>query len=158
MVGRDTLERSEWFLFSAPFRFKLSKRVLVHCKPGIIHLWCPPSHSIPWSGYRSFLLQTQKLSIGSSALHPASGIQYIRRLDTLVVTLFDGSFHVVHNISNDPSMTPGNPEVPVTSERLSMVVRSTFVQSEQHAEFSDVNRITGLMSYDGSATLFWIQE
>ncbi|RDB16625.1 hypothetical protein Hypma_002848 [Hypsizygus marmoreus] len=133
-------------------------RVLVHCKPGTVHLWCPSFPDIGWSGSRSFRLRTQKLSTGSSSLHPASGIQYIRRLDILILTLFDGSFHVLHNFSVEPTMSPTANETPVTGKRLSRAIRSAFVQSERDVDFTDVNRITGITSYDGSAAFIWIQE
>ncbi|TFK36254.1 transcription factor IIIC subunit delta N-term-domain-containing protein [Crucibulum laeve] len=77
-------------------------QILVHCKPGILNLWSAPEDGW-WSGYRSFLLQNQKISSGSSPLHPASGISYEHRSDRLILTLCDGSFHVVQNFSRDPS-------------------------------------------------------
>lgn len=124
----------------------------------MLNLWCPPYPTLGWSGYRSFQLKTQKLSAGSSSLHPASAIQYIRRLDALVVTLFDGSFHVLHRLSTDPSLSPGSSEDLVISERISQAVRSVFVRSEQNVDFGAMNRITGLASYDGCATFIWLQE
>lgn len=132
------------------------QRILVHCKPSVVYLW---TSSSGWSGYRSFVLKTQKLSTGSSSFHPASGLQYIRRMDKLIITLFDGSFHIIHNFSVEPSMTPLNSDDLVTSERLSLTIRSAFVQSEQgETDHSDVNRITGLASYDGSASFVWLHE
>ena len=136
----------------------LYQRVLVHCKPGILHLWCEPSPYLGWSGYHSFRLPTFKLSTGSSSFHPASGLQYIRRKDVLILTLFDGSFHVIHNFSWEPSFVPAAGAEFLTSERLSITIRSAFRQAEQNVRYDDVNRITGLESYDGSATFFWIQE
>lgn len=128
----------------------------MHCKPGVVYLW---SLSSGWTGYRSFMLKTQKLSTGSSSFHTTSGIQYIRRLDKLILTLSDGSFHVIHNFSTEPSITPLTSDDPVTSERLSLTIRSAFVQSEQgDVDYSDVNRITGLASYDASASFIWLHE
>ncbi|GLB40900.1 putative transcription factor IIIC subunit delta N-term [Lyophyllum shimeji] len=133
-------------------------RILVHCKPGLLHVWAPPSPNVSWSGYRTFRLQRQRISTDSSSLHPASGIQYIRRLDALVLTLYDGSFHVFHNLSTEPSIISATGDGAVTSESLSKAVRSVFIQSELNVDFSTMNRITGLASYDGSATFIWIQE
>lgn len=79
-------------------------------------------------------------------------------MDILIITISDGSFHVVHNVTIDPSMEPPNTEQLVTSERLSTAVRAVFTQSGQDVDFSDVNRITGIMPYDGCATFIWIQE
>ncbi|KAG6898898.1 hypothetical protein C0993_003000 [Termitomyces sp. T159_Od127] len=134
------------------------KCILVCCKPGKVHLWCHSSSQLGWSGPRSYRLKTQKISVGSSALHPASGIQYISRQDILVLTLFDGSFHVIYNLSSEPTMIPQSDDIVVTSENLSQAVRSVFVQTENDVDFGDMNRITGLTSYDGSATFIWIQE
>ncbi|KAG6909755.1 hypothetical protein DXG01_015471 [Tephrocybe rancida] len=133
-------------------------RVLVHCKPGRLNIWCHPTPDLGWSGFRSFRLQTQKLSVGSSSLHPASSIQYVVPEDIIILTLFDGSFHVVYDISGEPTMTPPTDDTLVSSESLSQAVRSVFVQSEQDVDTGDMNRITGLASYDSSSTFIWIQE
>ncbi|KAF9465990.1 putative zinc-finger of transcription factor IIIC complex-domain-containing protein [Collybia nuda] len=133
-----------------------NNQILVHCKPGIIYLW---SLSSRWSGYRSFLLKNQKISIGSSSFHTASGIQYTQRTDKLILTLVDGSFYVIHDLSTEPSLVPSTMDDPITSEKLSMTIRSAFVQSEQgEVEYSDVNRITGVTSYDSSASFIWLHE
>ncbi|KAF5383669.1 hypothetical protein D9615_003787 [Tricholomella constricta] len=58
----------------------------------------------------------------------------------------------------DPSIALASTDSPVTSQSLSNASRSVFIQSEEGAEFSDMNRITGLASYDGSSTFIWIQE
>ncbi|KAG6864726.1 hypothetical protein C0991_007644 [Blastosporella zonata] len=78
--------------------------------------------------------------------------------DIIVLTLFDGSFHVVYNVSGEPTMTPPTEDTLVTSEKLSRTVRSVFARSEQDVDYGDMNRITGLTSYDGSSTFIWIQE
>ncbi|KAG5724095.1 Profilin-2, partial [Termitomyces sp. T112] len=134
------------------------RRVLVYCKPGKVFLWCHSSSNLGWSGSLSYRLKTQKLSVGSSSLHPASGIQYIARQDLLILTLFDGSFHVIYNLSGEPTMTPPMNDTLVTSEKLSQAVRSVFVQTENDVDSCDMNRVTGLTSYDGSSTFIWVQE
>ncbi|KAG6844758.1 hypothetical protein H0H87_003981 [Tephrocybe sp. NHM501043] len=55
-------------------------------------------------------------------------------------------------------MTPPTVDTLVTSEKLSRAVRSVFVRSEHDVDFKDMNRITGLASYDGSSTFIWIQD
>ncbi|KAG6824460.1 hypothetical protein H0H93_002012, partial [Arthromyces matolae] len=132
-------------------------RILVHCKPGRVFLWCETSSDIGWSGSRSFTLETQKLSVGSSSLHPPSGIQYIPRKDLLVLTLFDGSFHIIYNFSSEPSLTPPSSDDLVTSESLSRAVRAVFSQAEDDVDFDVMNRITGFTSYDGFGTFIWVQ-
>lgn len=105
------------------------------------------------------LLRTQKLSVGSSSLHPTSGIHYIRSEDVLVLSLFDGSFHVLHNVSSDPSWTSTIPNYSLTSEKLSAASRSVFSEVEQgEISYSDVNRICGMIPYDSSATILWVHE
>ncbi|KAG6827225.1 hypothetical protein H0H92_012724 [Tricholoma furcatifolium] len=131
---------------------------LVYCKAGMLYLWRHSTPDLGWSGLHSFRLKTQKLSVGSSSLHPASGIQYVARHDILILTLFDGSFHVVYNLLGEPTMTPPAGDNLATTEALSRAARSVFVQSEQEVDFGDMNRITGLTSYDGYSTFIWLQE
>lgn len=123
----------------------------------MLHLWCPETSTIDWHGTRSFRLQTLKLSVGSSAFHVPSGIQYVSQWNILILTLSDGSFHVIHDLLNEPSMK--SPEdMPLTSKSLSVAIRNAFIQTEQGADFQVVNRITGVTSYDNSATLIWVHE
>ena len=137
--------------------------VLVHCKPGVVHLWSaiPLASSVPlaWSGSRAILLQTQRVSVGSSSLYPVSGMVYIRSSDALMLCLFDGSFHAIHSLAIDPSYSPPDPSSPLTCEKLSATSRSIFSQAEMRdIRSTDVNRTMGMMSYDGSSTLVWAHE
>jgi hypothetical protein len=77
-------------------------------------------------------------------------------MDALILALFDGSFHVAHNFSREPSFVPAAGAKFLSSERLSTTIKSAFSQVEHNVRYDDVNRITGLESYDGSATFFWI--
>lgn len=105
------------------------------------------------------LLETQKNSIGSSSLYPVSGMTYIRSSDALVLCLFDGSFHVIHGISIDPSYFPSSPSSPLTGTNLSATVRSIFSQVEMgDIRSTDVNRTSGMMPYDNSSTVVWVHE
>lgn len=124
----------------------------------MVHLWSPPDPLGRWSGYRRLVLQNQKLSVGSSSFHPVSGIHYVHHEDALIISLFDGSFHVVHNISHEPSWSP-QLNASFTSESLSQVSRSVFIRAERRAMGNaDMNRISGMVSYDGSATVIWLHE
>lgn len=110
-------------------------------------------------------LKTQRTSAASSSLTPVVGVTQIRRLDALIVTLFDGSFHIVHDVSTLPILgeelmdldegTVGKP----TSESISRAARQAFVKAEggtvQHA---DANRTSGTASFDGLGTVSWVHE
>ncbi len=121
-------------------------------------LWSAPSVSSAWSGSRALLLQTQKRSVGSSALSPSSGISYIPDRDISVISLSDGSFHVIHSLSANPSLVPP-PSEGVSSETLSAASRALFARAEpEKATLKDVDRINGMTSYDGRSTFVWTYE
>ena len=110
-------------------------------------------------------LQTQKISRDSSALHPVSGVSYLSKFDALVVTLFDGSFHVVRNFSSAPEIVPSVTAGPgecsgrLTSETLSRVSRTVFEHAEKgNVDKSMTNRIYASSSYDGDAVFLWAYE
>lgn len=107
-------------------------------------------------------LQTQKISRDSSALHPVSGVSYLPKFDALVVTLFDGSFHVVQNFSSAPeivsSVTAASGPGGLTSEALSRMSRTVFEHAEKGVDKSTTNRIYASSSYDGDAVFLWAYE
>ncbi|KAF8835955.1 hypothetical protein BDN67DRAFT_912054 [Paxillus ammoniavirescens] len=133
--------------------------ILVYSKPGTIYLWSSPSSPVYWHGDRVLPIRAQKLSIGSSAFSSVSGFSYVKQSDLLVVALFDGSLHVIHNISTEPSWTPTASDDHLTSEALSQTFRAFFAEATPAGvEFMDVNRTSGLVSYDSHSTLAWIYE
>jgi general transcription factor 3C polypeptide 4 len=170
-MGRRSWKKREHIspIIAHPHNFCL-QRILVHCKPGIVHLWSPATMtpSASWSGHRVLRLQTQRLDVGSSCLHPASGVHYVRRSDVLVVCLFDGSFHVIRDFSREPAWSSSTSTAPtgdvkdalLTTEALSGVSRSLFVQAERRGELpsTEVNRISGMMGFDGAGTVLWLHE
>ncbi|KAJ7574378.1 transcription factor IIIC subunit delta N-term-domain-containing protein [Mycena floridula] len=132
--------------------------ILVKCSPGILDFWSDMSPNC-WSGHRSLSLTTENCSVGSSALQPVSGLYYIRSEDALVVSLFDGSVHVVHELSVEPSWTPSVAKDDLMSRRLSQLSRSVFVQaSERSVSYRDANRVSGLVSGDDCGVVFWAQD
>ncbi|KAF4586205.1 hypothetical protein EYR38_010479 [Pleurotus pulmonarius] len=134
--------------------------ILVFGSPGVLHLWSPlnGSDSSNWVGLRSLKLTTQRTSVGSSALYPPSGIQYLRQWDILLISLFDGSIHVVHNITRGPTWgPPTNDNTNLTTEHTSKLVRSIFEAYEPNSTFEDVGRIGGMSCYDSSAVV-WVHE
>ncbi|KAI0794108.1 transcription factor IIIC subunit delta N-term-domain-containing protein [Fomes fomentarius] len=132
--------------------------ILMFHKPGILHLWSLPSVSSAWSGSRAFALRTQKRSVASSVLSPASGFCYVRCRDMAVISLSDGSFHVIHKLSTHPSTEPPPAEA-IQSEILSASSRSVFVRAEpEKVSFKDVDRINGMVTYDGCSMFMWTYE
>jgi len=114
-----------------------------------------PLDSTGWSGSRVLFLETQKIHKSSSAFHPVVGLNYILLQDILLVTLTDGSFHVVQNISSDPSWSNGR----INSQQTSKAVRSAFVESQHgNVNLVDMNKIIGVSLFDNSSTVIWAQE
>ncbi|KAF7421080.1 hypothetical protein PC9H_011600 [Pleurotus ostreatus] len=134
--------------------------ILVFGSPGVLHLWSPlnRSDSSDWVGLRSLKLTTQRMSVGSSALYPPSGIQYLGRWDILLISLFDGSAHIVHNITGGPSWDPPAEDcTSLATGHTSKLVRSIFEAYEPNSTFEDVGRICGMCCYDSSAAV-WVHE
>lgn len=74
-----------------------------------------------------------------------------------VLSLSDGSFHVVHGISVEPTLDC-SPES-VSSDGLSAVSRDVFLQTEQNKmTFQDVDQVNGMTTYDDRSTFMWIYE
>lgn len=134
--------------------------VLVRAIPGLISLWSAGSSTLGWSGHRSLRLCTQKLSVGSSSLHPVSGLHYMKQDDVLLVSLFDGSVHVIHSVTEEPTLSDVSRSLDdLTSRGLSDILRSTFVRTErQKISKRDVNRVSGMIPYDDCSVALWVQE
>ncbi|KAJ7780218.1 transcription factor IIIC subunit delta N-term-domain-containing protein [Mycena maculata] len=131
--------------------------VLVRATPGVISLWSGGSTTLNWSGTRFLRLCTQKLSVGSSSLHPVSGLHYVRQEDALLVSLFDGTVHVIHSLIEEPTLSDVSHDL--TSKRLSDILRSNFTRTErQDISKRDVNRVSGLIPYDDFSVALWVQE
>lgn len=79
----------------------------------------------------------------------------------LIVSLADGSFHLVSHLSTGPvldSSTPG-PQASLTAATISANARSAFIRLEDgNINRVDVNRIDGMTSYDDGSTFAWIHE
>ena len=104
-------------------------------------------------------MRTQKRSAGSSALSPVSGMTYIPQCDTCVITLSDGSLHAVHRLSVDPSLDPLPSEERYSSAALSMTSRAVFARVEaEKVIHKDVDRISGMTTYDSVSTFAWTYE
>lgn len=137
------------------------RMILVRCRPGAIDLWRNQS-VCSWSGIRTLTICPHVLSVGSSELHPVTGIVYVLQEDILLVSLFDGTMRVIHKVFVDPQWSSESPSS-LNSQCLSEAVRRIFVGTMQGIEQeevtnNDVNRISGLISFDGCATLLWTQQ
>ena len=133
-------------------------------------MWSPSSNNFPttdgWTGYRLLLIKSQKISIDSSTFHHVTGILYLENQDALVITLFDGSFHVIRDLSRDPQWTSisdiqsHDDEVDygtLTSENLSKVSRTLFVKAEKgNVDRRDMVRINGVAPYDDVSCFLWM--
>ena len=97
-----------------------------------------------------------------------TGISYLQNQDVLLITLFDGSFHVICDLCRDPrwaSTSEIQNEVsavdygPLTSENLSKMSRSIFVKAEkENVDRRDMVRINGVTPYDDSSCFSWVYE
>lgn len=136
--------------------------ILVVFKPGVVHLWPAlllAAIGSTWDAPRTIYLQTQKTSVGSSALLPVSGTFYEPKDDSLIISLYDGSFHVIHGLSNDPTYNSKRSSRRISTDTLSNTARVLFMRAEaREIQKTDANRTSGMMSYDQSSTVLWVHE
>lgn len=86
--------------------------------------------------------------------------------DSLIIGLFDGSFHVVQNVSdvptlhrNDQTKQIENEQFVLSSTNLSHAARGIFNSVEDGSmQFTDVNRMNGATSFDSFGTMTWLHE
>lgn len=75
--------------------------------------------------------------------------------DAVTLTLFDGSMHIIHSVTNNPSWNGSS----ITTQALSDAVRAIFVRSESETiQDMDDNHISGMAPYDSMGSLVWIHE
>ncbi|CAA7270424.1 unnamed protein product [Cyclocybe aegerita] len=160
--------------------------ILVSSNPGLIKLWSassPTSTSTSepqntyWTGQHTLRLQTQRTSLDSSAFHPLSGLCYLQSSDTLIMSLWDGSFHAIREFGFAGDGGPkwgsrkdteaateamdGEINAPgLTCEGLSAVARTMFERSEKESGINklDMVRVAGMMGYDGAGVMGWVYE
>nr|GAT56547.1 predicted protein [Mycena chlorophos] len=148
--------------------------VVVRATPGVISLWSGSSagSKLGWAGHRYIRLTTQNFTVGSSSLHSVSGLNYIVQEDALLVSLSDGTMHIIESLKTEPrladaSRVEGHTGTGTfTSEGVSRLVRTAFKRTDRPVVASaagsraDVNRVSGFVPFDGatSAVGLWIQE
>jgi hypothetical protein len=79
------------------------------------------------------------------------------------MSLIDGSFHVIYDISSAPTTKPLvglTKKQPIfSSSDLSSISRGVFVQVEGGAiSHSEMNRINGMVSFGGFPIVCWAHE
>ena len=135
---------------------------MVLLRPGIVQLWNEQNDRGVWSGLRSFQLSMQDISSGSSMFYPPSGLIYSPERDAVVLSLFDGSFHVIYNVSSSPTVTPPTEDTEqdkLTSSNLSSMSRKVSEQVEGGALLHvEMNRISGMVAFAGFPIVCWTQE
>ena len=105
----------------------------------------------------------------SSAYHQVTGISYLQNQDILLITLFDGSFHVICDLCCDPRWASTTSVIQnddseihyesLTSENLSKMSRSIFVKAEKgNVDRRDMVKINGVTSYDDASCFSWVYE
>ncbi|KAH9074878.1 transcription factor IIIC subunit delta N-term-domain-containing protein [Lactarius deliciosus] len=138
------------------------KPIVVLLRPGIVQLWNEQNDRGAWSGLRSFQLRRQAISSGSSMVYPPSGLIYSSERDAVVLSLFDGSFHIIYNVSSSPAVTlpiEATEQDKLTSSYLSSMSRKVFVQVEGGAvPRVEMNRISGMVSFAGFPIVCWAHE
>ncbi len=143
-------------------KLRSSQPVVVILRPGVVQLWAETCDRGSWSGLRSFSLSRSGISSGSSMLYPPSGLVYSPEHDLLVMSLIDGSFHVIYDISSAPTTKPpvGLTKQPgFSSSDLSSISRRIFIQVEGGLMSpGEINRVNGLVSFGGFPIVTWAHE
>ncbi|KAH8104064.1 putative zinc-finger of transcription factor IIIC complex-domain-containing protein [Cristinia sonorae] len=135
-------------------------RFLLLSSPGQLHLWSSAGEASAWRGRRVMTLRTIKNSVGSTFLAPLTGVSYKPRHDALVLSLADGSLHVVSHLSTDPKLSPSEFHAGISAEALSAVTHSVFlkVEERQSSDRIGVAKIGGMISFDNNSTHAWVIE
>ena len=103
-------------------------------------------------------LQNQKTSRNSSELHPCCGIEYNNENDSVVVTIADGSLHVIGDLAVQPKYL-NSAESGLSSHGLSTLARNLFVKSEGRGVTDTVTgKISGMTSICNGSILLWVFE
>ena len=127
--------------------------------PGEVHIWSYETALPAPSSCYTVSLQTQRLSNGSTCYAPVSGITYDSSYDTLIISLADGSFHLVFHLSTGPVLGNPDSQEDFVSGSLTAHARLAFARLEEGGVGRvDVNRIDGMVSYDGGSTYVWMHE
>ena len=116
----------------------------------------PSGLPLGWDGRRRLILGLQPVSSSSTPFAAVSGFLYYVQHDALMVSLFDGSIHMIHCVSSSPSLDTFHQGL--SSENLTDRVRTVFTHAEGKASFADANRTSCVLDYDGTGAIAWLHE
>lgn len=143
--------------FACPQVAYPTQSILAYTRSGIVCLQTFHSElPLGWAGTRVLELKLQPLSSSSTPYVANSGFVYYEQRNALMVCLYDGSFHMIHDVSTCPSIYPLDRSL--SSEELTRRARSVFAVSEGEVSFSDANRTSGICDYDETGTVMWLHE
>ena len=124
----------------------------------------PSSKARNWTGQRVLELPNIKISTGSSRLAPAAGLLHLPTRDALLVSLSDGSIHVICNLSTSPAIQTTNGVDHFDSTSLSSNARAVFIRQQAQQNFGkdvtvqDANRMTGSVTFGAEGHLMILTE
>lgn len=94
--------------------------------------------------------------------YPPSGLIYSSERDAVVLSLYDGSFHVIYSVSSSPTVTPpteASEQDTLAPSNLSLMAQKVFVQVEGNTlPHVEMNRISGMVSFAGFPVVCWTHE
>jgi hypothetical protein len=106
----------------------------------------------------------------SDQTKPNSGIIHLVQYDTIVVSLIDGSYHCIFNVSNQPTTNPPA-HTSNSSQELTRNARSIFLVTEEKETpkpkdgseppklyRNHVAKTTGAVAVDTAGTILWIHQ
>ncbi|KAG8857931.1 hypothetical protein FRB91_010627 [Serendipita sp. 411] len=144
--------------------------ILVHCKPGLVSVWRDNAGS-GWSGLYIFQLRLIQTSKSSTKFAPASGIVYLPQQNSLVISLIDGSYNVVHLDESGPMLSDDDDTSPCNSNDMSKASRAVFLVAEEKETpkpkdgsepsklyRNHVARTTGSLAVDSGGVLIWLHQ
>ncbi|KAL5531750.1 hypothetical protein ACEPAG_4627 [Sanghuangporus baumii] len=156
------------------------KPTLFYAKPGLFHFYrmsvtvTEGIIPLPKGEVLGVLhVQRQATSVDSSPFYPVSGLARLADTenDILIVALFDGSIHAVHDACTSPSMDATEQAQSIgaydsessmngiNSTQLSHTTRRAITQAEGGSlRCIDVGRISGVVDFDGLGTILWLHE
>ena len=103
-------------------------------------------------------LQNQRTSRNSSELHPCCGIEHNRENESVIVTIADGSLHVIGGLAAVPKYVD-SAESGFSTRGLSTFARDLFLKNEGRGITDAVTgKISGMTSISNGSILLWIFE
>jgi len=133
-------------------------QVLIHTRPGAVYFTRCDGAPV---GTISVRLSSIVPIPGASSASPCAGIHYYEMHDLLLVTLQDGSFHTIHDVSGTPAI-PVLGDKRIETSSLTQVVRSVFVEAERSGKERFDHRVVMLLSgiapLGSFGSVVWVHE